>query len=137
MRKIKILFACLALAFTGCKASLQTGGAYAPVDAAGAATVQPDMSFYVADAAYNLAYSVVDAAFKFEYDNRALLWKASPQIKHTLDGVRPQAVAANLEWAKARQVYMLNPVPANLSALQAILAKVQQLAQTATSVLPK
>lgn len=121
-----------------CKqARLEPGGAYAPVDANGAATVQPDLAFYQADAAFDLAYSTVDAAFKFENDNRVLLWKVSPQIKHTLDQIRPQASSVVLEWAKARQTYLANPVPANLTPLQAILAKIQQLAVTAQSVIPK
>jgi hypothetical protein len=122
----------------GCGAgSLQQGGAYSPVDTNGVALVQPDLQFYQADAAFDLAYATIDAAFKFEFDNRALLWKTSPQIKRALDGVRPQATAAFIEWGKARQVYLLNPVPANLTVLQQILAKVQQLTLTAQSTLPK
>jgi hypothetical protein len=95
------------------------------------------MAFYTVDATYDLAYSTLDAAFKFERDNRALLWKASPTIKHTLDAVRPQAVQVNAEYLTARAAYIANPIPAGLSTLQSILAKVQQLSVTATAALPK
>ena len=129
------LFA-LSSALIGCKASLQSGGAYAPTNSAGVATVQPDLQFYQVDAAYDLAYSVIDAAFKFERDNRNYLWQLSPTIKHTLDEIRPQAVMANAQYLTARAKYLSNPVPTGLSELQTILAKVQQLTTTASAALP-
>ena len=46
-------------------------------------------------------------------------------------------MAANLEYAKARAAYIANPVPANLTTLEAVLAKVQQLMETASAALPK
>lgn len=122
---------CGALALSGCKASLQSGGAYAPAGQA------PDLAFYVADAAYQVAYQTVDAAFTFEHNNRAFLWGVSPNIKKTLDGIRPDAVKANGDYLHARAVYLANPTPAGLSGVQAILVKIQQLATTAASVLPR
>lgn len=127
----------LLIGLSACKATLEPGGAYSPVDTNGVATVQPDYAFYVADAAFNIAAGTVDAAFKFESDNRPFLWRASPQIKRELDKVRPQATAAMLQWAKARQAYMLNPVPANLSTLNTVLAKMQQISGAVSAVLPK
>jgi len=110
-------------------ARLESGGAYAPVGQV------PDMQFYQVDAAYDLAYAAIDGAFTFERDNRLVLWGVSPQIKHTLDSIRPQAVQANIEYHRARAAYMANPVPANLGLLQQILAKVEQLMATAHAAL--
>lgn len=118
--------------FSGCGTSrMETGGAYAQTN-----TV-PDLQFYQADAAYDLAYFSVDAIFKFEFDNRDMLWKLSPDIKHTLDKIRPQAWDANVAYLKARDTYKANPVPANLTAVQTALAKMQQLAATAKTVIPQ
>lgn len=119
------------LALTSCKSTLEPGGAYAP------AGQLPDKAFYVADASYQLAYKAIDACFNFERDNRAYLWAVSPQIKHKLDEIRPQAVAANAEYLHARSVYMKYPVAPNLSLLQTVLGKIQQLANTAQDLLPK
>lgn len=120
----------------GCKATLQPGGSYAPLDTNGVAVVQPDLQFYQVDAAYDLAYSAIDAAFKFERDNRNYLWQISPQIKKTLDSIRPQAVTANLEYLTGRAKYMSNAPSVGLTELQSILAKIQQLATAATAALP-
>lgn len=118
--------------FTACQsARLESGGAYAP------AGQVADMQFYQIDAAYDLAYSSIDGVFKFERDNREALWKLAPNIKHTLDSIRPQAWDANVEYLKARAVYIANPVPANLTPLQTALAKIKQLLITANSVIPK
>lgn len=137
-----VLFAALSLSlFLGCKATLQPGGAYSPtvtnaVTGVVTPTQLPDMDFYNVDAAYSLARATINGVFEFERNNRATLWKLSPSIKHTLDGIRPQAVAANAEYHRARAVYMANPVPAGLDQLQTILAKINQLATTAAAVLP-
>jgi len=117
---------------SGCKTpTLAAGGSYAQ------AGQKPDLALYSADAAYASAYATLDFAFKFERDNRAMLWKISPQIKHSLDAVRPVAVQVNLRWAAARKAYLLHPVPANLTTLESILADGQRLAATATAALPK
>ena len=115
---------------TGCKSTLETGGAYAQTNAA------PDRVFFETDAAFNLAYSAVDGALKFERENRALLWRVSPQIKHTLDGIRPQAFQAAKDYAVARSAYLLAPAPAGLTTLQTILARIQQFSAAAVAVLP-
>lgn len=122
--------------FTGCGTTkLEPGGAYAPVDTNGVASVAPDYEFYLVDSAFDLAVSALDTTFKFERENRALLWKVSPSIKHGLDAVRPAAVKAKQDYARARMVYKLHPVPANLNTLQEILTKAQQLAATAESLI--
>lgn len=126
------LLGALLAAPIGCKhPSLELGGAYA------ATNTVPDYAFFVADSAFDLAYSTIDAAFKFERDNRALLWKISPDIKHTLDQIRPQASVVTTQYLTVRAAYMANPVPANLTTLQTVLAKMQQLATAATAALPK
>ena len=132
MKRFYSLFLALAclVAMPACKSSLAPGGAYAVQG-------QPDMAFFVADADYQVAYQTVDAAFVFERNNRAYLWTISPNIKHTLDGIRPQAVKVNADYLIARAAYIANPTPPGLTGMQAILAKMQQLVATATSVLPK
>lgn len=115
----------------GCKATLQQGGAYNLTGSA------PDMPLFVADTAYQLAYNTIDAVFTTERNNRAFLWSLSPKIKQSLDSIRPQAVAADQDYLKARAAYIANPTPANLSGVQAVLAKIQQLATAAQAALPK
>lgn len=123
---------------TGCGTPrLEQGGAYAPVDTNGVATAAPDYAFFVVDSAYDLAYSAVDSVFTFERQNRAMLWAISPTIKHSLDNLRPQAWGIAVKYAKARAAYMANPVPANLTLLQQLLAEVQQLSATVQALLPQ
>ena len=158
----------LVLAFslwTGCKSTLQPGGAYAPAAFSTNIvetyqsnlvsvvtgnvtnlswlvqtnyvpvvftnqTVAPDMGFYLCDSAFSLAYDTLETGFKYERDNRAALWKLSPNIKHTLDQIRPEAAQAVLMYSAARNVYKKNPTPTGLSLLQTILAKVQVLSSS-------
>lgn len=126
----------LLITLLGCKGTLAPGGAY-NTGSTNAVTIKVDYAFFVTDSAYNLAYSAIDAAFKFERDNRALLWGRTKQIKRELDRIRPQAVAANGKYLEARAVYLANPTPANLTILQALLAEIQRLTTTATAILPK
>lgn len=128
---LAISMALLPPATTGCKSTLAPGGAYAP------AGTQPDMAFFAADAAYQIAWNTINAAFDFERNNREYLFRLSPEVKHTLDSLRPNAVTANSEYLKAREAYKLNPVPDNLTALQSALAKIKQLLPAVTAVLPK
>lgn len=125
------LIVSLAAPLMGCKATLQQGGAYNLTGSA------PDMPLFVADTAYQLAYNTIDAVFTTERNNRTFLWSLSPKIKQSLDSVRPQAVAADQDYLKARAAYIANPTPANLSGVQAVLAKIQQLAVAAQAALPK
>jgi hypothetical protein len=120
MRRIAVMFAVMGVLLMGCK-TLQPGGVYAPT------TGQTDSALYTADSTYKLAYSTVDAAFKFEKENRVSLWKISPDIKHGVDKVRIQAWAVNQDWARARQAYEANPVSSNLSALQTVIGRMEQL----------
>lgn len=125
------LFALTACGPTGCKSTLETGGAYAPAGQA------PDRAFFVADASYDLAYGAMDGAFKFEKQNRQLLWQISPEIKHSLDKVRPQALLVAREYSNARQAYLLNPTPEGLTKVQTVLSRLQQISAAATAALPK
>lgn len=128
---------------TACQSGrLESGGAYAPlvtntVAGTNAITAQPDMAFYIADAAYQTGWSAVNAAFDFEFNNRATLWKVSPQIKEQLDLIRPDAVKANADYLAARAVYIANPIPPNLDLLQQVLARLQQVSTAAQALLPK
>jgi hypothetical protein len=133
---VPMLLLVAVLGLAGCKGTLEQGGAYAPIGTNGVVTIAPDYAFYVVDSGFDLAYSTVDGAFKFEADNRMLLWSISPNIKHTLDQLRPQAVTIRNEYAAARAAYMANPTPAGLTTLQAALAKAQQIAAAAMAVLP-
>lgn len=125
-----------ALLFTGCSSTrLESGGAYAPTDTNGAATVAADLEFYQVDLAYKVAWQSIDTAFVFEKQNRVALWKLSPYIKRALDSIRPQAVEADRLYHVARAAYEANPTPDGLNMLQSVLDKAQQLAATATAVL--
>lgn len=120
---------------SGCggNARLEPGGAYA----GNGTNSTPDIAFFTVDSAYDLARSAIDLAFKTEYQNRALFWQLSPNIKKTLDGIRPQALDAEVEYLKARATYVSNPTPPGLTTLQQVLAKLQALAVAAQSAIPK
>jgi hypothetical protein len=126
----------------GCKTTLEAGGAYAPAvvttNAAGQvvtnATAAPDMAFYATDAAFLTAYNIVDGVFTWERDNRAFLWKLSPDIKHGLDGIRPTAWEIRKEYLAARETYKANPTPAGLDLLNTLLAKMRQFQATAQTL---
>lgn len=122
----------------GCKSTLQPGGAYAPslTNSDGTVTSRPDMVFYTTDSAFNLAYATINTVFELERTNRELLFRLSPDIKHTLDRIRPSAVDVATRWAIARQAYIANPTQAGLTGLQDILAKLQQIAVSVQAALP-
>jgi hypothetical protein len=130
------LLFCAGLTFTtGCnKATLAPGSMYTATNA------QPstlDYAFYQVDSAFSLAYATVDTAFNFEGKNAAFCWSISPDIKHTLDKIRPQALNLARQYAKYRALYMASPSSANLASLQATLNSLQPLtaqAQTALTI---
>jgi hypothetical protein len=129
---ITLICVSLSLVFVGChKATLQPGGAYAP------AGQQADLAFYYVDSAFELSYSIVDTAFKMERDNRDAFYAISPEIKHTLDLIRPQATKIIQQYSAARAAYVAHPTPTGLSDLQLALATVQKLAATAAAAIPK
>lgn len=141
---VLLLGLCLALGCSSQNARLEQGGSYAPAtfltDTNGAQvtlpTQAPDIGFYQVDSAFNLAYGTVQGAFKFERDNRAMLWKVSPKIKKALDPFRPQVWDAVVRYTKARAAYMAMPTPADLGGLQAILSEVQALTSAVVAALP-
>lgn len=139
MKKI-ILIVLLALSITGCTNKLQTGGAYSPITTNAAGIIiestTPEYAFFVTDLSFSTAYSAVDAAFTFEKNNRDMLWKISPNIKHTLDKIRPQAWNVVVRYSAARKVYIANPTPPGLTVLQQILTEVQKLSASAIAALP-
>lgn len=148
--KIKsvIVLVLLAGLVSACKSTLEPGGSYSPgttiisTNESGVvvtnfvASAAPNRAFYIADASYDLAYSSIDAAFEFERRNRDALWRLSPSIKRTLDDLRPKAWDVSVRWAKARQVYMLNPTPVGLTDLQRLLSELQNISQAAMATLP-
>jgi hypothetical protein len=131
-----------ALFFAGCKATLEQGGAYAPTvvttNSAGVVTTnyfQADLGFYTTEAAFLLAAQTLDTAFRFERDNQATLWKLSPEIKRTLDKIRPSATEAVFAYKAARKIYKASPTTTGLTLLQTILARVQTSAAAASAAL--
>lgn len=119
----------------GCKSPhLETGGLYAPTNAAGQ-VVYNDLGLALADGSYKLAYETVSAIFKFERDNRAAIWALSPQVKKTLDKARTEAVDIDRRWAEARKLYKAKPTPAGLSAIQGVLLEIQRLIPVAQAQL--
>jgi hypothetical protein len=135
---------------TGCFGNqhLENGGAYAPgtnivaTTADGTSTTNfvaasaSDLAFFQVESAFDFAYSTIDAVFTIERDNRLLLWKISPDIKHTLDKLRPEAVEIRNDYIKARIAYQANPVPANLSQMQTILARIENTAAAVQAAIP-
>lgn len=122
-------------ALTACKTNLAPGGAYNPsvTNSAGVVTSTPDIALYNADAAFKTAYDSLNLVFETEYKNRDYFWKLSPDIKHTLDKIRPEAQAAVNDYAAARTAYKANPPVVGLTGVNAVLAKIQQLLIAATS----
>ncbi len=132
----------LALAFSagpvllsGCRTpQLESGGAYAPTNSVGQASAAPDPEFYAVDATFSLDYGLVQAVFQFERDNRPYLWGLDPNIKRTLDGLRPQVVEAVQNYFVGRDAYKANPTPAGLSTLQTVAGRMKQVAASAQAV---
>jgi hypothetical protein len=127
-----VIMLCIAGMAAGCKnTQLESGGAYAPAvtNAAGQVTpaTQPEQALYVSDAAYKLAFDTVIGVMNFERDNREDLKKISPQIKTSLDKIRPTVAEINHRWALARKAYKANPTPAGLSTVQGVVAEIVRL----------
>jgi len=137
---------CLVLALatltlmTGCKATLEPGGAYAPVVTNLDGTITPsaraNIEFYAVDSGFALAVAMMDTADTFEKNNRLFLWKLSPEIKRGLDRVRPKASEVVRRYALARKAYEENPVPANLGVMQTLLEEMKSLAAAGAAALP-
>ena len=123
-------------ALTGCRGALAPGGAYHSGNT-NTVILKADYSFFVIDSAYKLAYSTIDAAFKFEKDNRLLLWGKTKEIKKTLDKIRPQAVDVNGQYLLARAAYLRNPTPAKLTILSALMLEIQNLSNAVMAALPQ
>jgi hypothetical protein len=129
----------------GSNARLEAGGAYAPavitsttnvdgtVTTSTAFSQEPDFGYFAVESSFDEAESIIQAAFKFERDNRSMLWKISPEIKHSLDKIRPTAWEVVKGYIDARDAYIKNPTPTGLTAMQAALSKIQALAHAATA----
>lgn len=137
----------LQLGCAGQNKRLELGGAYNPattvmttnadstVSTNLVAVGQPDFKLYAADASFDFAYSTLEAAFKIERDNREFLWKLSPEIKHSLDAIRPKASKAVAAYAAARIKYMALPIDENATGLDAALADIQAVSDSATAAI--
>lgn len=150
MTKATALIFCIGLSicFVGCQGKLAPGGAYAPTkvvittDASGASvtnvvpTEAPDYAFFAVDSSFDFAYAALDAVFTFEQNNRLMLWQISPNIKHSLDQLRPEAATIVRGYVTARASYIANPTPAGLSALQTALSQIQAAAKAAQAAIP-
>ena len=127
------------LTVTGCKngPNLESGGAYNQfsTNADGTVTAKKDTPLYVADQSFEVAYNTLNAAFTIEQNNADFFWKISPQIKKSLDKVRPGAWEAVKSYVAARDAYIKNPVPANLDGLNAVIARMQQFVYVANAAL--
>lgn len=110
----------------GCASKLEPGGVYAPTNSAGV-VVYNDQALALADASYQFTYETVQSVFKFERDNRDVIWAVSHDVKHGLDKARPVAVDINRRWAAARNAYKKNPTPEGISTLQSILSELNRL----------
>jgi xanthosine utilization system XapX-like protein len=128
-----LLFAIL----PGCSTKLESGGVYAPVttNSSGVVTTNADMAFYAVEKTFWTTYQVLDAAFAAERDNRALYWSISPDIKHSLDKLRPQAWDVVTRYIAARRAYEAAPSTGNLTTLQGILDEVTKLSVSASAAL--
>lgn len=140
MKKFCLFLAVLSLSiglWTGCKSTLEPGGAYSPVttNVAGVVINSPDIGLYTADSAFIAAYSILDLAFKFERDNRLMLWKISPDIKHSIDKIRPGAETAVQAYKAARADYLQHPSPQGLDLMNSIILKIQQVASAASAAI--
>lgn len=139
MNKILSFLGLVALAvclFVSCgKATLETGGAYAPAST-NLVDVTVAKAFYDTDLSYKVAWSAINVVFEFERNNRAYLWQLDPKIKHTLDGIRPKAVDLNSRYLAARAIYLTAPQQTGLDTLHAILGDLQAIVTSIQAVLP-
>lgn len=139
-----LIAAAFVLVGFSCAKTLEPGGVYAPgatvtTTAAGVTSTNffpADAKLFALDSAYDLVYPLLEGVLTFERDHRAALWALSPEIKHTLDRIRPQAWELNVQWARARQAYLLNPTPGGLTKLETVLAQLKQLNAAALAALP-
>jgi hypothetical protein len=126
---------------SGCKSpSLEAGGPYTytqtnHVGTNVVITAVSDLQLYQADVSFQTAYKAAIAVCNFELQNRDYLWKISPNIKHTIDKIRPQIWRAQVDYTTARTAYIANPTPAGLSGVDAVVAKIQQLLVATTSAI--
>jgi hypothetical protein len=127
----------------GCSSAnkrLEAGGAYNRItgtNADGTLITQPDPTFFTLDTTANLALDTIDGIFNAERDNRAFFFKLSPDIKRTLDKIRPDAVKYKNAYLDARKAYIASPTPAGLTALGDILAEVNRIMQAVSAAYPR
>lgn len=141
--KTKHILRILALTFLvtalglGCKGTLEKGGAYNPgiTNIDGTVTYKTDRALYTADSIFWATYSTLTDVFAIERKNRDLLWKVSPEIKHTMDKVRVQATVVVTAYGRARATYIANPGPTTLTNLNDWVNKLTSLAAVAEAAL--
>lgn len=129
---ISMWLLCAALLCGGCVTPerFEAGGAYAASETQAA---QPEL--FAIDASFDMAYSALDATFKYERDNRQMLWQLSPRIKKGLDKIRKEAGTVRDDYALARTIYLENPTPAGLDELRTQLGKLNNANSAALAVI--
>lgn len=138
MKKVKWMMAIALVAMiglVGCKTKLEPGGAYAPTNELG--QVQENLPFEITDLAWKMTYDVADSVFSFERRNRVTLWNISPDIKHTLDKLRPKFWSIVQAWARARKAYEEYPSPAGLDTANNVVTELQRLLPAIQAAIPE
>lgn len=138
--KLATLMVALCAVLTACNGNkrLEAGGAYNQITppSPGQTNVitNPDYAFFTVDLTFKTLYSSLDAAFKFERDNREALWKIDHGIKHGMDKLRTQATKVVIAYAAVRTQYLQNPTPSNLDAFNTVIADLQKIVATSASI---
>lgn len=141
--RIRSVFAFIALLalmtglMVGCKGSLESGGAYTESitnSTSGTISQKQDKFLYTSDATFDLVYKSMKAAFAIERNNRAYFWQISPEIKHSLDKIRPQTQQAINAYATAREVYLSRPSPTTQDAVQKALDQAQLILNSINAI---
>ena len=121
----------------GCAKTLEPGGAYAllSTNQIGVVSTNTDIAFFTAETTFLGSYQAVYAICEAERENRALYWKLSPSIKHSLDTIRPQVWQVAQRYIAARQAYIASPTPENLTTLTGYLTEIARLSATAAAAI--
>lgn len=134
------LFVVLIAGVGGCHTNkLAGGGAYTSLvtnTVSGVVTTNTDLAFFVTDSAFTGLQGTIDGVFKYEQDNRAALWSISPNIKLSLDAIRPTASEIVVRYLALREIYKVSKTPGNLTPLQTALGDIKPVAAKIVLIIP-
>jgi hypothetical protein len=120
----KLIACCLVLVVpTGCKTTLEDGGAYAG-----------HKVLYDCDVTISAAWALTDAVVRWEKDNRQLL-SEFPEIKIAVDDVRRKAPTAFRQAIAARDAYAAARTAETSGTLDQALTMIRALAAEASAIL--